>query len=408
MQKPSRSIGSGFTLIETVLTVAVLGVAVSVGAALLGSFQGRADLDGVQTTLVSMLRRAQTLSLTASEDASWGVHIENGVFTLFKGPTWSTRNTSRDEVYLLPQSVTSSGLSQVVFAQITGIPDTTGTTTLTGKGGGESRVVINTAGTVEFGSIVPLAALPSEIDVFRGVTAVDVGTTDDQGAQVFGSPQVVTYTIENTGPGSLMLSGSPAVEITSLVNISSASVTAAPEVTIAPGESTTVSITYTPLGTGLFSFVVSIQNNDFDESAYAWTVSGTGYSVPLNPEMDVVSNVSVADGGVHNVGNQTRNVNTTVTYRIDNTGGGQLNLNGSPQVSVVAGTRIAAVSVSTTPSSTVSPGGSTLVEITYRPRNLGTFNFTVSIPNTDPNEAPYNWTVTGTSVRFGGGGAVGP
>jgi prepilin-type N-terminal cleavage/methylation domain-containing protein len=385
----------GFTLVEMILSVALVGIAVGIGASLLQTFQANADLDASQSTYVGMIRRAQTLAMTQSYDSPWGVHAENGFIALFQGSSWETRDPEHDEVHQLSESISVSGLSDVTFEKLTGLPTGFGTTTLVSYES-ENFVYVNEVGLVSFGAVLPLGALPPEMEVLFGAVPIESGGTQNVGSQLEGLPVQLSYVIENTGSGELRLSGSPMVDILSPANVTSVSVEY-PTTPIPSEGDASFSITYEPLAEGPYSFVVSIPNNDPDESPYTWTVSGT--ALPQPSEMGIASGVtSIADGGNHAVGQKGRNVDQTVTYEITNTGLGSLNLTGTPRVTVNAGTRVSSVSVNAQPPATIASGENVSFTITYQVTGSGNFNFTVSIPNNDSNENPYHWTVSGTVV----------
>lgn len=88
------------------------------------------------------------------------------------------------------------------------------------------------------------------------------------------------------------------------------------------------------------------------------------------------------------------------TFTINNTGGVDLNLTGIPLVSLVDGTHF---TVSTQPGiSTLTPTGvtsTTTFVITFDPTSTGVKVDTVKIENDDPDEAPYNFVISGTGTN---------
>jgi hypothetical protein len=116
------------------------------------------------------------------------------------------------------------------------------------------------------------------------------------------------------------------------------------------------------------------------------------------PEMDVDQAGSpIADGGTDTVGNQQMATPFNRTYTIQNTGTAALNLFGSPAVTLAGQTNCTA-SVTTQPTTPVAAGGSTTLTVSCTPTAVGAFSFTVTIPNDDGNESPYDWTVSGTGT----------
>jgi hypothetical protein len=57
-------------------------------------------------------------------------------------------------------------------------------------------------------------------------------------------------------------------------------VTTSPASEILPGRSTTFTVTYKPIGTGIHSRTLRIQSNDSDEADYDFVISGLSTFVP--------------------------------------------------------------------------------------------------------------------------------
>ena len=140
----------GFTMLEVILSVAAIGIITGIGVPVYQAFQVRNDLDVGATTIAQSLRRAQVLAEASDGDSGWGVAVATGTITLFKGATYAARDATYDEVFLVPSSIASSGLSEVAFAKLSGLPGSTGTTTLTSSGGEVRTIIINAKGTVSY------------------------------------------------------------------------------------------------------------------------------------------------------------------------------------------------------------------------------------------------------------------
>ena len=140
----------GFTLVEMLLSVSIIALLVGVSAPVYNSFATRNDLDVTIMGLETALRRAQTYARAVEGDSQWGVAVITGKVVLFKGATYATRDTNFDESTTVSGGITTSGLSEVVFAKMTGTPSATGTATLTSSSTNDSRTVtLNAKGMVE-------------------------------------------------------------------------------------------------------------------------------------------------------------------------------------------------------------------------------------------------------------------
>lgn len=147
-------------------------------------------------------------------------------------------------------------------------------------------------------------------------------------------------------------------------------------------------------------------DNDFRFTAEAADVSVTAGTVNA-PFGTIISNdhtiridngaeMDVSRGGidipsstqaVHHVGYISTS-GGSLTFDIDNTGTGQLDLTGSPLVEISQETNCA-VTVTTDPNSTVGAGSATSFVIGVTPATAATFTFRITIPNSDFDEHPY-------------------
>jgi prepilin-type N-terminal cleavage/methylation domain-containing protein len=140
----------GFTLIEMLLSVAIIAMLAGVSGPVYNSFVTRNDLDITGQQIVQSLRRAQTYARSMSDDSAWSVEIETSAATLFKGTNFGGRDATLDEAVTIPASITRSGLTEVQFAKFTGLPNTTGTITLTSNTNETRTITINAKGMVNY------------------------------------------------------------------------------------------------------------------------------------------------------------------------------------------------------------------------------------------------------------------
>jgi len=131
MQKKERR---GFTVIELVLVLGIIAVLSFVSFLGLSGRKSKTQLDGAAKQMVSLLREAQSRSVSQSGSIIWGVRFENSTTTspfyaLFSGNSYSTSTEMGH--YALPSDIvyTTSTLAagaivDITFAQISGAAST--------------------------------------------------------------------------------------------------------------------------------------------------------------------------------------------------------------------------------------------------------------------------------------------
>lgn len=145
-----RDKAGGFTLIEVMLAIVLIGMLAGVGVPVYQSMQSRNDLDIAASAAAQNLRRAQVLSQSVDGDSTWGTRIQTGSVVVFKGASYASRDPNYDETFDIASSITVSGLAEVVFSKLAGLPQTTGTVTLTSVANEQRIIIINSKGMINY------------------------------------------------------------------------------------------------------------------------------------------------------------------------------------------------------------------------------------------------------------------
>ena len=140
---------AGFTLVELLLSVALITVLLGISMPVYRTLYVDNDLEIIASITTDTLRRAQVLSYANEGNSSWGVHVSSDSIILFKGSSYAARDASFDEISTLSAGTTPSGITDIVFTRLSGLPQTTGSITLTTNSGAKT-ISINAKGMVDY------------------------------------------------------------------------------------------------------------------------------------------------------------------------------------------------------------------------------------------------------------------
>lgn len=139
----------GFTLIELILSVAILSIILIISVPLTQRYVVRNDMEALSNIIVQDLYRAQNLARSAENDSSWGVYVQNGSVVVFQGDGFGSRNQSKDESYSFSSNISVTGQNEYVFNKFTGRLNNSGSTTL--SNGSDTRVIsVGANGVIEY------------------------------------------------------------------------------------------------------------------------------------------------------------------------------------------------------------------------------------------------------------------
>lgn len=140
----------GFTLVEILLALGILGLMLAVAQPSYSLFLATMGAQDAEAVYVQTLRRAQLLSEAGEGDSAWGVRISTSSILLYKGSSHASRDTAYDEAFTSATQFSVSGLTDVVFTKFTGFPNAAGTTTISTPGISPAYVAINAKGTISY------------------------------------------------------------------------------------------------------------------------------------------------------------------------------------------------------------------------------------------------------------------
>ncbi len=146
MMRSSR----GVTLVEGLAVVAILMLLVGIGARSFFRFTDEQTLAGAASTVRAVLDDARARTLASQGGNIYGVRVESGSVTTF--PSAYITGNPANSVVVLPSSIETvasltGGVSEVVFARLTGAASTTGSITVRLRKNPSAAKVITVNGT---------------------------------------------------------------------------------------------------------------------------------------------------------------------------------------------------------------------------------------------------------------------
>jgi len=191
--------------------------------------------------------------------------------------------------------------------------------------------------TIQGNGVIPYPEINlkgNNTSIVDGDTTPSTSDNTDFGRAFISTTREITYTILNSGPAALNLSGTPVVSISSSPDFS---VVAQPAQTILPATTGTTSfvVRFAPSATGLQTAEISIINDDQNENPYNFTIQGTGYSaaaVPFIESFDAITfapldwtNSQVAGSGTTSIWKRVTSGSMPTTATHSGTGMAQFN-----------------------------------------------------------------------------------
>lgn len=139
----------GFTLNEIIVVVAVFVLMMGISLPYLGDFYRNQNTGAYCKNIRQALYRASYRAIAGERNEPWGVQFNTNDYILFAGPNYANRKTQFDEEHDIPNTMTITAPSEIVFEKFNGQPVTTGTVSLVLDGETTVCAEVNAAGSVE-------------------------------------------------------------------------------------------------------------------------------------------------------------------------------------------------------------------------------------------------------------------
>ncbi|MCK5016765.1 MAG: prepilin-type N-terminal cleavage/methylation domain-containing protein [Candidatus Peribacteraceae bacterium] len=164
----------GFTLVELVTIISIAGALAGISFPLLRLAFIRSNLSTAAEQASSQLRRARILA-QSGERGPWGVHTPTG--TLYQGSSFEERDESLDELLPILGGIQVSGLEDISFSALFGLPSGTGSIFFIASTGDMLQIEVKDE------SFGPPKIVSDISDVFVKVTFLRIKNTKEGNAQ---------------------------------------------------------------------------------------------------------------------------------------------------------------------------------------------------------------------------------
>jgi hypothetical protein len=154
--------------------------------------------------------------------------------------------------------------------------------------------------------------------------------------------------------------------------------------TIASGSSASIVVRFTPTSSGSKTAALNINSNDPDENPYSVTLYGNGLvpDISVSPTTWNYGNIIVGNTG-------------SAIFNISNTGGTTLNVNST---SLTGGNASEFNILSGGGNYSLASTASRAVQVQFAPTSTGSKSTTLRISSNDPDESPFDVTLSGTCI----------
>lgn len=142
--------GEGFTLIEILIVIGITIALTAVVVPIYGNLQVKSQLNENSSQIIQTLRTARQRSVARFNNEQHGVKLLTNGYILYQDLVDSDydREVILDESMSLSWNL-SGGADSINFSKGLGLPDVTGTVTLTNEISGSRSIIINSFGLVE-------------------------------------------------------------------------------------------------------------------------------------------------------------------------------------------------------------------------------------------------------------------
>ena len=156
------SVREGFTIVEVIVVIGIIAIISTISLISLSGRKGTSQLDGTVRQIGSLIREAQSKSVSQVNGTTWGVVFDNtttseAFYGMFRGTSYTA--TSSVSFYGLPANIVyatstipAGSRVSIYFSQVSGMPSAAATIGLIFQSPSlpSSTISVNSLGAVSF------------------------------------------------------------------------------------------------------------------------------------------------------------------------------------------------------------------------------------------------------------------